>query len=283
MESSTNNKSRCAFLTTIYPMPQKHLIEFFDSLENQTYSKFDVVVVNDGFEDFVSIKTRYKLLNIIELKCSDTPAKNREYGINYAKNNGYEKLLFGDSDDSFSKNRVKISLDLLNKYDIVVNDLSLFSNEGLYDVKYISNRLSSGSEVSLGFVRDKNIFGFTNTAINLNKIPRVTFDPNIVAVDWYFFTDLLLRGAKAAFTNECVSYYRQHENSVIGLQGLTKKALKKGIQVKLNHYKKFTEFIDLYEKMNHLSMMDNELVYLKLKTCKINYPLWWEEIKGGEY
>ena len=73
---------KVAFLTAIYPMPTKYLYDFFISLTEQTYKNFDIVVVNDGFKRFNGIKRRFNL-NIIELKHSSTPAKNREYGINY--------------------------------------------------------------------------------------------------------------------------------------------------------------------------------------------------------
>ena len=71
--------------------------------------------------------------------------------------------------------------------------------------------------VDLEFIKNKNIFGMTNTAINLNKISKVSFDNKIVAVDWYFFKILLEQGLKSIFTNEMVTYYRQYENNTVGL------------------------------------------------------------------
>ena len=71
--------------------------------------------------------------------------------------------------------------------------------------------------VDLEFIKDKNIFGMTNTAIKLENICKVTFDDKIVAVDWFFFKKILKKGLKAVFTNETVSFYRQHENNSVGL------------------------------------------------------------------
>ena len=56
-----------AFLTTIFPMEEQFLIDFFDSLSKQTYKNFDVIVVNDGYRGFDEIKERYCKLNLIEL------------------------------------------------------------------------------------------------------------------------------------------------------------------------------------------------------------------------
>lgn len=209
---------KIAFLTTIFPMKEQYLYDFFDSIKNQTYKNFDVIVVNDAYEKFEELKSIYNQdLNIIELEYSNTPAKNREYGINYCIDNNYDILIFGDSDDYFEKNRIEKSLELLNNYDIVVNDLNLFDENGVYEEKYISNRLENLCEVDFEFIKDKNIFGMTNTAIKLENIYKVKFDDKIVAVDWYFFKTLLRQGLKAIFTNETVSFYRQYENNIVGL------------------------------------------------------------------
>ena len=199
-------------------MNRQYLFDFFNSLINQTYKKFDVIVVNDGYKDFEKIKTIYaQNLNIIELKYSSTPAKNREYGINYCIDNKYDILIFGDSDDYFKNNRIEKSLEILNDADIAVNDLSLFNENGVYEEKYLSHRLNNLDVVNFEFITNKNIFGMSNTAVKLKNISKVTFDNKIIAVDWYFFKILLKQGLKAIFTNETVSFYRQYENNIVGL------------------------------------------------------------------
>ena len=207
-----------AFLTTIFPMKEQFLIDFFGSLSKQTDENFDVVVVNDGYRGFDKIKERYCELNIIELSCLRTPAKNREFGINFCKDEKYEVLIFGDSDDYFYDNRIELSLKHLQNFDIVVNDLNLFNESGIYEEKYISNRVENNSIVNYSFIKDKNIFGMTNTAINLNILDRVDFDDSLIAVDWFMFKDLLKLAHKAIFTNEIISYYRQYSDNTIGLR-----------------------------------------------------------------
>ena len=207
-----------AFLTTIFPMEKQFLIDFFDSLSGQTYDNFDVIVVNDGYDNFYDIKMKYQNLSIIELPYSGTPAKNREYGINYCIDNKYDILVFGDSDDYFSNNRITKSVELLSSHDIVVNDLTTFDKTGILHDKYISNRIENNLIINYGFIKDKNIFGMTNTAINLNILDKVKFDDSLVAVDWFIFKYLLKLGHKAIFTNEIISYYRQYFDNTIGLR-----------------------------------------------------------------
>jgi len=209
---------KVAFLTTIFPMKVKCLYDFFDSLLKQTYNDFDVLVVNDGYENFNDIKMKYSKLNIIELKYLNTPAKNREYGINYVINNSYDILIFGDSDDYFSSNRIEHSINLLSKFDIVVNDLSLFDGDGIYCKKYLSNRIENNTKINYEFIKDKNIFGMTNSSLNINILDKVNFEDNLIAVDWYLFKNLLKNKCSAIFTNETESFYRQHNDNTIGLK-----------------------------------------------------------------
>lgn len=210
--------NKIAFLTTIFPTQEDFLHKFLNSLQNQTYKNFDLIFVNDGYKSFNKIKTQFNnSINIVEIKSSNTPAKNREIGINYCIDHKYEILIFGDSDDWFKNNRIEISLKYLIDNDIVVNDLSLFNEDGIYEEKYISNRLNNLETIDKNFISDKNIFGMTNTAIKLKNISHVTFEDSLIAVDWYFFKLLLNNGLKAIFTNETISFYRQHKNNTIGL------------------------------------------------------------------
>ena len=210
--------NKIAFLTTIFPMPEYFLREFFESLTRQTYKDFDVIVVNDGHTNFDKFKQQYSALSIVELKYDGTPAKNREYGINHCINNGYEQIIFGDSDDYFSDNRVEVSIELLLANEIVVNDVSLFNDTAVYEKKYMSHRLSDGARVKIDFIEDKNIFGLSNTALRTRRLKEVNFDKNLIAVDWHFYKNLLRQKYSAIFSNRAITYYRQHNQNTTGLK-----------------------------------------------------------------
>jgi len=207
---------RVAFFTTIFPIKESYLVDFFSSLEKQTYKNFDTIILNDGYKDLEEFTKEFDL-NIEILDYSNTPAKNREFGINYILEQKYDRLIFGDSDDYFSSNRVEKSLELLDRYNIVVNDLTLFNENGTIVEKYISHRLENGRVIDYEFIEDKNIFGLSNTSINLNILNRVKFPEDLVAVDWYLYK-ALLKEHSAIFTNEAITYYRQYESNTVGLK-----------------------------------------------------------------
>jgi glycosyltransferase involved in cell wall biosynthesis len=255
-------------------MNEKYLYDFFDSLKNQTYKDFDIVVVNDGYEHFEKIKIKYSDLCFKELKCSNTPVKNREYGINYCIENDYDILIFGDSDDYFSINRVEKSLELLKDNDIVVNDLSLFDENGLYEDKYISNRIENNTIINLDFIKDKNIFGLSNTAIILKNIQKIILPKNIIAVDWYIFSLLLLDNKKAIFINEAISYYRQHQDNTVGMKDMDSESFKKAVEIKKKHYTSLSLLTNKFSK--ELDRLSN--LQLDIKNQRMKNPLWWELI-----
>ena len=85
--------------------------------------------------------------------------------------------------------------------------------------EYIKPGISTNKidQLCYEFIKDKNIFGMTNTAIKLKNIKKVSFNRKTIAIDWYFFKSILKKGLKAIFTNETESFYRQYKNNIAGL------------------------------------------------------------------
>ena len=262
-----------AFLTTIFPQNEKFFKFFLNSLSSQTYKDFDLVIVNERFKNLNYYRDLYPDLNIVNINSNNSPAKNREIGINYCIENKYDVLIFGDSDDYFQNNRIEVTLKILKNADIVVNDLSLFNKNKIYNENYFSNRIKNKQIIDFKFIKSKNIFGFSNSAIKLINLNKIVLPSNLIAVDWYFFSKFLLSGYHAEFTNETVSFYRQHQQNLVGFKEIDEKSFKKGINVKIKHY----------EALNTIkNQFDNDIkrLYSKIynKEKKIKNPLWWELI-----
>ena len=276
-------------MTVVYPGMELYWKDFITSLEAQTCRDFDLIIINDGVTDF---EFESQILNITTLNCSASISKVREFAINTIIEFGYQTIIFGDSDDFFKENRVEVSLNALKEYDIVVNELELFAGEKMIG-NCFSQVLNNKQEISLDFIKNKNLFGLSNTAIRLNKIPNIILEDYLIAVDWYLFTYLLSKNKKAVFLAETSTFYRQHGQNTAGMrQEKDLSQIQKGILVKKYHcqavlernlfpedsywYKNWQFFSELYDNENKLKEYFKNLNQNEIR----NSLFWWAEIYG---
>lgn len=290
--------NRIVFITTIFPASEEYLDDFFISLEGQTYKSFDVLVINDGIKKFELFKQKYHNLNIIEFISEQTPAKNREAGINKALELNYEYFIFGDSDDYFSENRVEKALESLIENDIAFNDLTIFSKNDKVE-SFFDKNIIQINKFGDRFL-DSNVFGLSNVALRSEILEeKVNFDNALIAVDWYFVTTLLIqKKLKTQFLDNVQTYYRQYIGNTIGMSlQLDEHKLNLGISVKEKHYStliKYCQRNNLYKyspifekKLNQTLILREKIQDLFLKKKYIDvvnknlYKIfngWWSEI-----
>lgn len=282
--------NKVAFFSVVFPANLPYIEDFLASLARQSYKKFDFYFVNDSVEDFFRY-TRKHGLNCFEIRMTGTPAKTREAGINQLYGHGYECIVFGDSDDFFERSRIEKSLDLLSGHDIAVNELDIVSSSGeLIRGGYLSEKIGGGRAVGLENIRDKNIFGLSNTAIRVADREKIVLSDDLIAVDWYFFSYYLMKGYSAVFTDETRTFYRQHGLNTAGICVPTKETVIRGINAKYYHYRQMAklsgEFYPYLEKFRDLkNTVENsgeEFVDGYVDMVRKNSGpgmLWWENIK----
>ncbi|MGD9992110.1 MAG: glycosyltransferase family 2 protein [Salinivirgaceae bacterium] len=282
---------KVAFISFVYHGVEPFLNDFFNSLQNQTHKDFDLIIVNDSVENFNSIVAQYPDLNIIEIKHASTPIENRIFGFKYLINNGYSHVILGDSDDFFTNNRIETALKYLKRYNIVVNDLIITDGMGVTrHHNYFSQRISNGKPITKDFIFNKNIFGLSNTAVQVNLLENIVLKNDLLAVDWYIFTKLLALGFNACFTNEMATYYRQHSNNFIGIHCDSKEKIIRGAYVKYQHYKHLAEEFEDFEKMyNEYKQLiiqleqfpesQNTYILKHLNFEQNKNYFWWENIE----
>lgn len=271
--------------TVYYPGAEFFENDFFSSIINQTNQEFDLLVVNDTLGE-LKLREKYNSLSIIEIKGESNIAKNRAIGINYAINNDYSYIMLCDIDDTFSPIRVEETMKNYNYYDIIVNDLDIVdSRNNIIFSSYFSKRIDEHTVLDSGFIKDKNIFGFSNTTIKTSKLQNIHFPKDLRIVDWYYFTILLNQGLSAFFIPEALTYYRQHSGNMIGLSSYTLDVFKSQLNLKKRHYLYFKdnicEYGDLYTKMVELEKLSDFELKSRITEIEIKnpYPLWWENIK----
>ncbi len=277
--------------SVVYPGMEAYFQEFLSSLSKQTDRKFTLFVINDGFPNIERFLEKSDL--DVEVKHAEgLPATLRKTGIRLIIEAGAKIIIFADADDYFAENRVKVSRDMLVKYDLVFNELILTGKVLANSRPMFGTRFNEGETVFCNCIRTANCMGLSNTALRVKNIP-LYFDQipeNIIAFDWGLFTLCLHAGARGAFTKKTVTYYRQHGNNLASPHSFAEEQILRGVRVKRDHYKMLSRF---YEEYVPLANMFRELLaqlqsdeILRRKYCQAvrkhasAIPLWWEPIKS---
>jgi len=276
-------KNKVAFFSVVFPAIESYLDDYRNSLLTQTFKEFDLVLVNDGFNQEFLLDF-FKDFNLVVLSPGETRAKHREVGIRYAKQAGYNYLILGDADDYFSNMRIAISVENLQKegVDIVVNDLTIVNErKEVITQDYFSRRINKSTILDAEYLVDKNLFGLSNTAIKLTNIHEIRIPSSLKIVDWFLFSYLLESGAKSLFINHSLTYYRQHECNAIGINKMSVEAFKRQLNLKVDHFMHLSEFYPKYEEeykksLNLLQLDDSAIETIISAKRNIPNPLWWE-------
>ena len=284
---------KIALFSVIHPNALPYFNEFLHSLANQTYKDFTLFLINDGVSHIEEITKQFDL-KILLKNIGGTPVAIRKAGIEWLLLQGTDIIIFADSDDYFMDNRIEVSKNMLSYYDIIFNELMIVGEEPQQPFPMIEHRFKEGAELSKVNIKYSNCMGFSNTAINtkcitksLSQVPE-----EIIAFDWAFFSLCLHEGTIAVFTEKTATYYRQYENNIASPRSFTEDQILRGVQVKHDHYRFISQFVNEYESIS------KEFVKLleKLKTdstLRDKYclevrkqspplPLWWEPIKTLE-
>lgn len=285
-------------MVVYYESAKKYAIDYFNSIRNQSTKEFDLLLICDNIPPppILNLHVNTHEMNI---STSMSPSMIRYQGIMFAIENGYNQLIFSDIDDYFSDDRISISIQelktktfLFNKI-MIVDETKNFICSDNYLRKTNMDSISSYKQLL-----DYNILGLTHTAINLKSIKNIPIPEDVLATDWWLFSILLLQGWRGKYISSAITYYRQSEDNLVGMQKtLTAKRLHLGIRVKQNHYKQMVEYCKCYgyliamkeywnrlEAINELSdAIGNRLFQDEyIKTINLNmdkiYLGWWSEI-----
>lgn len=294
-------KNNAVVLGFIYPGVENYLDDYFSSLSQQSTKCFDIYIYNDGFDNNLleHFITRYKDLNIrvIRIENKLTPAEIREIAITDHVDK-YNYMIFSDTDDYFSTNRVEQSINALQNFDFCYNDIYLVDNFGVNYTQnsYFRNKEHPNMITQYEPLLDKNFCGLSNTAINLKTVnlKSLKIPPELIAVDWWIFSILTINDYCGCFLSDAFTYYRQHDlNTVGGLNYLNEKQLLRGIKIKKDHYKLLLRYCSskynymIQEEYGNIEQLDEIIsgnnTILKNYLFNVNKEdkeyLWWENIK----
>lgn len=242
---------------------ENFLDKCLNSILKQTYSNYEVIIVNDGSTDnsekiinkFTKIDNRFKLYNKNNTGVADT----RNYGV--SKTNG-DYILFLDSDDFYETDL----LNILNNYtnnqpDLIKFGCQLVDSKGIikkYEFTHFDN--ASKTTCLLNLVTDELLDSFCIYAFNTHFYKNNNFKCSVGCLHEDFgLIPYILLVAKSIISIDYIGYnYYLNNNSITN-----------NMEDK-NEFKKMTDFIkqylELVDKINNLNVPQEEknimLIYI---------------------
>jgi len=281
-----------------YKGVENYIIDYIKSILEQNTNQFDLLIINDNT---APIELGGMNVNVYEITITEkkTPGMIRYDGLKYALSNNYTNLIFSDLDDYFSKNRISLTKKALINNDFAFNNLTLINHNGEIVQNNYFEQLSTNKDIcSFTKITNYNFIGLSNSGINIKSFEKFYIPEDIIAVDWWIYTILLLKGSSGKYINNATTYYRQTIDNLVGMKKLLNdERLETGIKVKKIHYNHVIEYcrnnnlhtaLRDYSKINE-GIMELELALqdkdIKLRYIdKINssmdtiYHGWWSEI-----
>ena len=280
-------------LAVVFEEVKPFLDEYFTSIDSQTEKNFDLLILKDKYKDKIPGGKTKNI--VIDIENNDSPAQIRQYGIQYAIKNNYKNIIFTDTDDNYSQNYVESLMLGLENNDFVYSNIVPVDNNDIT----INNYFSLPHETKrYEQIINYNFIGLGCSAVRSEIIREINIPSDIIAVDWYLYTILLLNGFAGKLVENASVYYRQHYNNTVGgLKQLDRVRLLKGIDIKEKHYRYIynyclennyksvaKEYEIKYQEMLALKLFLQENINLEkyINTININlntvYKGWWSEI-----
>ena len=267
------------FGTVFYRLAFSYLKDFINSLNNQVFTDFNVLIINDDIdeEDLDILMTnadfRYEIIHYNERY---TPAGLRIKLLHEAWKRLTDVLVIGDADDVFSADRIGRIIQVSRDSDAVFfyNDIYTMDNERVFPLlpAEISN---------VDMIGDYNFLGMSNTAIRVSELNNdfinSLFEGDQPIFDWYLFSRIIISGGKGQYVDGAVTFYRYHENNLVGNQDSYRDNIEKEIQVKKRHYKSLSKYSSVLKRRSE------EYDAAEIQLIEVQNPhFWWSFTKGGK-
>lgn len=205
-----------ALYTTVFPGMEPFLRDWYESTLAQTDRDFDLVIAADAItparvEELVGAPIDARWC------CAPhgaTPAQVRELAWRMIVED-YDAVVFTDSDDVLSPERVARAREQLERADVNACGLNLVDAQ----LEPLGLEIRPGA---LGRPRDyliaSNDFGLSNTAYRSEALAAALPLPeHLRVVDWYLATRALIAGMRLSVDERVSMSYRQHGNNMAQL------------------------------------------------------------------
>ena len=257
---------------------EKYLFECLDSIRNQKFINFEVLIIDDGSID----GSRKIISEFVKMDLRFNYFYQDNQGVSTARNNGLknvngEYIIFIDSDDKCEPNYIHGLVQGLNQqYDFVSSGYTFYNQENKSIERRIPKRLGeiSKSEFLMAVLNELSVYSFL-----WNKIFRMSiinefflkFDETISYGEDLLFIIIYLKNSESCFIIGEANYvYRRHESST------TSNITNKGLRSKLT-------FLDAMDKSLKILPQDlnKEITELRKKYCNVGVTFYRLTIRLG--
>lgn len=246
---------------------EKYLEKCLDSIKNQTYKDYEVIIVNDGTKDNsmdIAKKYDFKIIN------------QKNQGLSAARNTGVKNatgdyLLFVDSDDYLEKDLLKeLNKSLKNNPDLVRFQIKEIYEDGK-EINYPEEEFQNKSGVEAfsiiskyHFVENAWAYLYKKTFYEKNKFK---FKEGTIHEDFGIVPLIIMKANKVNSINYLGYNYLQRSGSIMSQKNYEK--TKKKVEDFYNHY------LYLIEEINKTSLdskvfksfISNSLI---IKICELD-------------
>lgn len=261
-----------------YREAEKYFDDFIASVNMQTDKGFSVLIVSEGLDRIMEDSFEEEIereVTIVQADSHALPYKNRIKLLTEAKERHVDLLILGDIDDIADSDRIERIIEGFDdSFAFFYNDIALLDGKRIFpELPKTSKRFD---------LVDKNYMGMSNTALNMEFIPRGFLESlasgKTPYFDWYLFARMLDEVGDAKYIRNAVTYYRIHDNNIAGNPSVLD--VKKEIRVKLEHYHLMSLTNSYYEKYALLCESLQRDDTFEFDSC---YPFdeerfWWQGV-----
>ena len=224
------NEENC-LISIVIPVynAEKYLGGCLNSIQNQTYKNFEVILVNDGSIDhsetickeFVEVDTRFRYF----LKVNGGASSARNFGLDHVTG---DFITFIDADDWVDENHLEVLINNIkeNNSDMAVSSIKKFDNVSSFEFrvyskqeKYLLNYNKLNRDEFL-VILPKLIHASNSYKIAVSKLFKkelvkdIRFDESIVyGEDLDFFFKIYNNINSISYVDEVTYVYRLHDES----------------------------------------------------------------------
>lgn len=193
---------------------EKFVVESINSIINQTYEQWELIVVDDKSTDNTVkvIKEKfgeYKNIKIVENKINSGAGVTRNVGLEHAKGS---MIAFLDSDDVWHYKKLESQMKKMQESDcaIIHTSYAFISETG----DKINGKVNVSNIVDLNSYMKNTEIGMSTALINKDKVGSFKFDSMRTRQDTNLWLTLLSKGFTSQGINDELVQYRVRKGQI---------------------------------------------------------------------